>query len=82
MKVDPHEEPPLPKDDRWRDADNWDALHRGMSFAEVEQLLGTEHRVRGTKDRVQWTYGKVGPNPASRLLFVDNQLAVWERPNF
>jgi hypothetical protein len=82
VKVDPNEEPPLPKDDRWRDPANWDMLVAGMSMNEVESILGVEHRVISAKGRVQWGYGKIGRDLISRVIFVDGRLAVWERPSF
>lgn len=82
VKIDPKQPPDLPVDARFRDIHNWEALTRGMSEPDVEDLLGTEHRTLTRNGRVQWSYGVAGLSPVGRVIFVDGRLAIWEQPNF
>lgn len=82
VKIDPKQPPDLPVDARFRDIHNWEALTRGMSEPDVEDLLGTEHRTLTRNGCVQWSYGVAGLSPVGRVIFVDGRLAIWEQPNF
>lgn len=75
-------EPVIPVDNRWKDPNAWDALFRGMEKDQVENLLGVEHSVTEGGNRTFWGYGKVGVQFSGKVIFVDNRLAVWTKPDF
>jgi hypothetical protein len=75
-------EPVIPKDNRWKDANAWDSLFKGMSKQEVESLLGVEHSVTEGSNRTFWGYGNIGVVYQGKVIFVDNRLAVWTKPDF
>lgn len=70
-------------DARWRKPEAWAALKEGMSTAQVEALLGTEHRSSSIGPTgLVWPFGS---NPAfydGYVQFADGKLMVWQSPQF
>jgi hypothetical protein len=67
---------------KWREPFHWDSLDKGMSAAEVEQLLGVEHYNIGSSKRMVWQYGKCGKQTQGEVLIEDGKLLDWRKPTF
>ena len=66
----------LPKPtDGWKTTDSWRKLASGMSYEEVESILGTPHHIEGG-DIATWKYKNGG-----FVRFVSGSVTRWVEPN-
>lgn len=65
---------------KWKDANAWETLQKGMPAAEVEAQLGIEHFNLGSGTRQIWQYGKCGNQAVGQVLLQDGRVEQWRAP--
>lgn len=64
-----------PEAGRWQKLQNWDAVTKGLTPAEVEAIVGVEHYdVTLRNGRTQWQYGRCSSSYEAAVEFLDGRV--------
>ncbi len=64
----------------WKQSANWSLLAKGLSPADVEDLLGPEHYNVVKNGRIAWQYGKCDYGVRGSVVFENGLVVVWQAP--
>lgn len=64
----------------WKQSANWSLLAKGLSPADVEDLLGPEHYNVVNNGRIAWQYGKCDYGVRGSVVFENGLVVVWQAP--